>query len=61
MIKSYKDFEVYQEEYALANEMEVLLDILKDLNYISFQTYEIYKERYEILGKRLNTLYNKWF
>ena len=117
MIKSYKDFEVYQEGYNLAiemhkltnkilkretyemtsqikrasmsiplniaegygkreskaefkrflrmsigsaNEMEVLIDMLKDLNYIQIETYKAYKERYEILGKRLNTLLNKW-
>ncbi|SRR5690554_4081375 len=117
MIKSYKDFEVYQESYHLAivmykltnkifkrqtyeitsqikrasmsiplniaegygkreskaefkrflrmsigsaNEMEVLIDMLKDLGYISTENYKTYKERYEVLGKRLNTLLNRW-
>ena len=116
MVKSYKDFAVYQEGYRLAiemyqlipkfsseayelgkqlkrasisiplniaegygkresraefkrflrmavgsvNEIEVLLEMLKDLNFMDRQTYTKYVNDYIILGKRLNTLLNKW-
>ena len=42
------------------NEIEVLLEMLKDLNYIDMQTYEKYVEAYIVLGKRINVLLNKW-
>ena len=43
-----------------ANEVEVLLEMLKDLDYIEKQTYEQYIQQYQVLGKRLNVLLNKW-
>ncbi len=43
-----------------SNEIEVLLEMLKDLCYIEEETYSSYIESYQILGKRLNVLLNKW-
>ena len=43
-----------------ANEIEVLLEMLKDLNYFEQETYEPYIEAYQVLGKRLNVLLSKW-
>ena len=43
-----------------ANEIEVLLEMLKDLKYFEQATYEIYIEAYQVLGKRLNVLQSKW-
>ena len=43
-----------------SNEIEVLLEMLKDLCYIEEETYSSYIEAYQILGKRLNVLLNKW-
>ena len=43
-----------------ANEIEVLLEMLKDLNYFEFAIYEEYIGAYQVLGKRLNVLYNRW-
>ena len=42
------------------NEVEVLLEMLKDLSFIDIQTYDKYINDYIVLGKRLNTLLNKW-
>ncbi len=42
------------------NEVQVLLNLLIDLNYIEREKYLSYKEGYEILGKQLNTLIKKW-
>jgi four helix bundle protein len=43
-----------------ANEIEVLLEMLKDLQYFEQTTYENYIEAYQVLGKRLNVLLNRW-
>jgi len=43
-----------------ANEIEVLLEMLKDLKYFDEETYQRYIEAYTVLGKRLNVLLNKW-
>ena len=43
-----------------ANEIEVLVEMLKDLNYFNAETYQKYIEAYTVLGKRLNVLLNKW-
>ncbi len=43
-----------------ANEIEVLLETLKDLNYFELSTYDKYIEAYQVLGKRLNVLLNRW-
>ena len=42
------------------NEIEVLLEMLKDLEYFERTIYENYVEAYQVLGKRLNVLLNKW-
>ena len=43
-----------------ANEIEVLLEMLKDLKYFELSTYESYIEAYQVLGKRLNVLLSRW-
>ncbi len=43
-----------------ANEIEVLLEMLKDLGYFAQETYTNYIEAYKVLGKRLNVLLSKW-
>ena len=43
-----------------ANEIEVLLEMLKDLGYFAEETYTDYIEAYTVLGKRLNVLVSKW-
>ena len=43
-----------------ANEIEVLLEMLKDLDYFDQKTYTRYIEAYQILGKRLNVLLRRW-
>jgi len=42
------------------NEVEVLLDMSRDLEYITEQEYKELSERYDVLGKRINTLIQKW-
>ena len=42
------------------NEVRVLLDMLKDLSYIDNELYEQLGEDYDILGKQLNTLIQRW-
>lgn len=44
-----------------ANEIEVLLEMLKDLGYFDQATYKGYIEPYQVLGKRLNVLLQRWF
>ena len=42
------------------NEVQVLLDMCKDLNYIDEQKHEELTKEYDILGRRLNVMINKW-
>ena len=42
------------------NELQVLIDLSKDLGYIEENVYRELKERVEILGKRIYTLEDKW-
>ena len=42
------------------NEVRVLLDLIKDLSYISDELHEQLTEDYNILGKQLNTLIQRW-
>ena len=42
------------------NEMLVLLDLSKDLGYIKSEQHEELTKCYEIMGKRLNALNQKW-
>ena len=42
------------------NEVQVLLDMLKDLSYIAEEKHLSFKEEYTILGKQLNKLIQNW-
>ncbi len=42
------------------NEVQVLLNMLKDLGYIEANAYDSFKGEYEILGKQLNKLISTW-
>jgi len=42
------------------NEVEVLLDLSCDLKYITEDQHKEYLERYQVLGKQLNTLIQRW-
>ena len=42
------------------NEIQVLLEFCKDLEYIDKTNYQETMEKYEVLGKRINTLIQKW-
>ena len=42
------------------NEVRVLLDMSKDLGYIEENVYEQITQKYDVLGKRINTLIQKW-
>jgi four helix bundle protein len=42
------------------NEVQVLIDMSKDLQYINEETHQKLKESYNVLGRRLNTLIAKW-
>ena len=59
--KSVKDFKRYMEiSLGSCNEMEVLLDFIKDLNYINQEEYMKMYEQYTVLGKRIYRLMEKW-
>ena len=42
------------------NEVQVLIDMSKDLGYITQETHKKTTERYDVLGKRISTLIEKW-
>ena len=42
------------------DEMRVLLDFCKDLEYISKETYQEMYDRYDEIGRMLNGLHEKW-
>ena len=42
------------------NETITLIELSKDLNYITIEEYERIKKRYNILGKKIYTLINNW-
>ena len=42
------------------NEVQVLLEMSKDLNYIDEQKHVNLTNEYEILGRRLNVMIDKW-
>jgi four helix bundle protein len=42
------------------NEVRVMLDMSRDLNYIEEQGYKEITQKYDILGRRINTLIQKW-
>ena len=59
--RSSKDFKRF---LAMAlgscNEIQVLLDFIKDLGYIEDIVYKQLIREYEILGRRIYTLMDKW-
>ena len=42
------------------NEVEVLLDMLRDLGYLDKSDHQELRKRYEILGKQIHTLIRTW-
>ena len=42
------------------NEIQVIIDMLKDLGYIKQTVYQKYKREYEILGRQLHSLITRW-
>ena len=42
------------------NEVQVLIDMSKDLQYINEEVHKNLWESYEVLGKRISTLIVKW-
>ena len=59
--KSVKEFKRFLSiALGSSNEIEVLLDFMKDLGYIQEQTYDELKEKYEILGKRIYVTIERW-
>ena len=42
------------------NEMEVLIELLKDLEHISAQEYREMLDRYKTVGKRINAMIKSW-
>ena len=42
------------------NEVQVLIDLSKDLGYMTQETHKELYQRYDVLGKRINTLIEKW-
>ena len=59
--KSRDDFKRFLKmSYGSVNEVEVLLELGKDLKYVKEETYRDLIERYSLLGKRIFTLIEKW-
>jgi four helix bundle protein len=59
--ESEKDFKRFlQVSLGSCNEVAVLLDMSKDLGYIEQKKYEEFSQRYEVLGRRIYTLIQKW-
>ena len=56
--KEFKHF--LRNSLGSCNEVQVLLEMLKDLKYIEQPFYDSFKEGYDILGKQLNTMIKKW-
>ena len=42
------------------NEVQVLLDMISDLSYIGQECYQELKSEYDVLGKQLNILIQRW-
>ena len=57
-VKEFKHF--LRNSLGSCNEVQVLLNMLKDLSYIEQACYDSFKDEYDILGKQLNTLIKKW-
>ncbi len=59
--KSTKDFiRFLAMALGSCNEMEVLLDFTKDLGYVSKEKYIKLYEEYNVLGRRIYALMEKW-
>ena len=43
------------------NELQVQINLCKDLGYIEDEKADKLLERYDILGRQLNTMIDKWF
>ena len=43
------------------NELQVQINLCKDLDYIKDGKADKFLERYDILGRQLNTMIDKWF
>ncbi len=57
-VKEFKHF--LRNSLGSCNEVQVLLNLLKDLNYIEQEAYMLLKDEYDILGKQLNVLIKNW-
>ena len=42
------------------NEVAVILDMVKDLDYLDDEKFEQFKERYDHLGRQINKLIHTW-
>ena len=59
--ESDKDFKRFlRMSLGSCNEVFVLLDMCKDLDYITDKEHEVLTQRYDVLGRRINTLIQKW-
>ena len=59
--RSDKDFKRFlMMALGSCNEVQVLLDMSKDLKYIEERRHEYLTEEYEILGRRLNVMIERW-
>ena len=59
--KSKEDFKRFLKiSYGSINEVETLIELSKDLEYIEEEKYREIIERYNVLGKRMYTLIEKW-
>ena len=59
--KSKDDFKRFLKiSYGSVNEVEVLLELSKDLKYVNEETYKKLIEQYGLLGRKIFTLIEKW-
>ncbi len=58
---SQKEFKHFlRNSLGSCNEVQVLLNLLKDLSYVEQVKYISFKEEYDILGKQLSKLIKTW-
>ena len=59
--ESEKDFKRFlRMSLGSCNEVNVLLEMSKDLSYMTEEEYNEILHKYDVLGKRINTLIQKW-
>ena len=59
--RSKDDFKRFLKiSYGSVNEVEVLLELGKDLKYVEEETYKSLIEKYGLLGRKIFTLIEKW-